>query len=109
MKDTSKRSKTDNPIWQKTVKRINELLSPCYDEYTKTVELNRIPNTPEGVKILEELRKLYDTLDNIRSSKKSAKAKKFIKEFLVRSFTFISPKIYCYLIDTLSFLLNWNT
>ena len=80
MKDTSKRSKTDNPIWQKTVKRINELLSPYYDEYTKTVELNRIPNTPEGVKVLEELRKLYDTLDNIRGSKKSAKAKKFIKD-----------------------------
>lgn len=37
------------------------------------------------------------------------KATKFIKEFLVRSFTFISPKMYSYSIDTLSFPRSWNT
>ena len=80
MKGKSNRTKSDNPLWQKTVKRINELLSPYYDEYTKSVELNRIPNTPEGIKVLEELRKLYDTLDNIRGTRKGAIAKKFIKD-----------------------------
>lgn len=77
---TEDKSKTLNPKWQETVTRINELLSPYYNEFTHEVDLESIPYTEEGIKVLKELRQLYDKLSEIRGGKKSATAKKFIKE-----------------------------
>lgn len=79
-------SKSDNPLWQKTVTRINDLLGKyCYNEFTGEVDLERIPNTEEGLAVLRELRALYDQLEDVRGPKKSKAAKKFIKENVDRN------------------------
>lgn len=79
-KMTDGKSKGLNPRWQETVTRINDLLAPYYNEFTHEIDLELIPQNEEGLKVLKELRSLYDTLSEIRGGKKSATAKKFIKE-----------------------------
>ena len=103
------RKKSDSKIWNENVNRINALLAPFYNEHTREIDLELIPNTtnemdyiklysPElvqwlrdeygkgkinGIVILKALRGLYDELGNIRGPKKSKAVRKFIKDNVV--------------------------
>lgn len=77
-----RKSKSDNPKWQKLAKEINELLTPYYDEFTHSIELSRIPNNAKGIHLLEKLASLYDALDEIKGVKKSKATIKFIEKYV---------------------------
>jgi hypothetical protein len=77
-----RKSKSDNPKWQKLAKEVNELLTPYYDDFTHTIEISRIPNNAKGILLLEKLANLYDELDDIKGVKKSKATIKFIEKYV---------------------------
>ena len=56
-----------NPEYYKKVHEINELLAPYYDDGTKTIRFELIPNTDEGKQIYVTLERLYGELAEIKN------------------------------------------
>ena len=72
---------TSNPEWIAKVHEINELLAPYYDNGTKTIRFDLIPNTDEGRALLIKLGTLYDSLQNTKKTANGSNGKQ-IAEFI---------------------------
>lgn len=57
-----------NPEWYAKIHEINEILAPYYDNGTKTIRFDLIPNTEEGRKIYSTLEQLYNELAEIKKT-----------------------------------------
>ena len=80
MSGQSSTSFKDNPKYLATVTAINKILEKYYDDVTQRVDLNKIPNTKEGIDELNELNRLYNIIRQIKKSYPSTANKDFIDD-----------------------------
>ena len=81
-------SKVKGKKYQETVDEINSLLQPYYDSFSKKINIQAIPHTPEGLRIIKRLNELYDILDDERYSKKRPRTPKAVKTFIKNNVEF---------------------
>lgn len=70
----------DNPEYLATITAINKILEKYYDDVTQRVDLNKIPNTKEGIDELDKLNQLYNIIRQIKQSYPSTADKDFIED-----------------------------
>lgn len=56
----------DNESYLNAVQEINEIVKPYYNPITKVIEFDKIPDTEEGIKTLQQLIQLYNVLKNTK-------------------------------------------
>lgn len=79
---TGKKKKGDDPRWVGTITKINDILAPYYDEKTGKVNIQALMSEDGAEKRIDDLRVLYDRLDEISGTKHgkvSDARKKWIK------------------------------
>jgi len=70
------------------VQRINDLLAPYYDNPTRLIKFEKIPDTKEGIAVLNELAKLYDELEEIKKTEGSSNGKE-VHKFIENNVEFV--------------------
>ena len=81
--------KVDNPAYLKTVGSINRILEKYYSDIDGVVHFDKIPDTEEGIKELQELALLLNQLKAIKKENQSDPA---VADFIKKNVEFVTEK-----------------